>query len=751
MMTPQRAALVRHYVLNRRAIGMALPFAFLLLNGLAHADDAAADAPAEAAAAEPGGLQEVVVTAQKRAQSAISAPLSVTALDASSLESHQVDGLQDIQLVSPGVRNGQTNGVNRLFIRGIGLTSFASGADPSSGFYIDNVYVGRPSFQMNSFFDVDRVEVVRGPQGTLFGRNATGGAVSIFSREPTAEYSGYLDYSTGNYNLNHGAGAISGPLNSSGTLLARVAFDIQDHSGYGHDLAQNRDINNDNEQAARATLEWQPVDYFNWKLTGEYYNAKDSNYFNMSFGSYPGYVLAGLYGPSSPTNPYPNGAVPAGIAVSARNGQDAATSIDGDANIRRAYAATSLLHYDISAAWRLESITGWRNNQRLDLSNSDGTSAGLGQSNYHETSSQVSQEFQLGYHDSKLDGVGGLYYYHEYVTNHVLVPFPQFSTNYIQDGQMPINAYAAFAQATYSVLPELRLTAGGRYSSEKRASTGSFTGIGVPVLPIDQEKRWTAFTPKGGIEYDIVPGTMAYLSVTRGFKSGTFNVGQNNPAIDPEKITAYELGLKSLLLDHRLELTTAAFYYNYTDLQVNKIIGIATLTTNAAAAKNKGIEAAVRARLTDKLTVDANATYLDATFTDFDSINPLFPDQPAQDLSGKLLPGAPKVTTGIGAEYTQPLPNGASLAARGDLSYASRVYFTEFNDPVLSQGGAAKLNASLRYESESGRYSVTAWGKNVTNRLVANNMVLGIALWGYPIYGAIDPPATYGVTLGVKF
>src|ERR1700730_14660156 len=191
-------ALQRTSSFRKRFFALRAAFVFAcassVIPGVVLADQAAG--PATSTTAQSLQLDEIIVTAQKRQQRAIDTPLSVTALDANSLADHQVVGLEDLQFVSPGVRDGQQQGVNRLFIRGIGLTSFASGADPSSGFYVDNVYVGRPSFQMNSFFDVDRVEVVRGPQGTLFGRNATGGAVSIFSREPTPEFGGYLDYST---------------------------------------------------------------------------------------------------------------------------------------------------------------------------------------------------------------------------------------------------------------------------------------------------------------------------------------------------------------------------------------------------------------------------------------------------------------------------------------------------------------------------------------------------------------------------
>jgi iron complex outermembrane receptor protein len=289
-----------------------------------------------------------------------------------------------------------------------------------------------------------------------------------------------------------------------------------------------------------------------------------------------------------------------------------------------------------------------------------------------------------------------------------------------------------------------------------------FTGLFVPQVILDDARRWSSFTPKFGIEYDVADGTMLYASYTKGFKSGTFNVGQENPAVNPEKIESYEAGIKSRLFDNSVDLTAAYFHYKYKNLQVNKIIGIATLTANAAAAKTDGFEIAVNARLTPQFTLSGNFTYLDSTFSDFCSINPVAgnvpnepqctdPLTPGQNLSGNVLPGSPKYAFVAGAQYVVPVGgNGQELTLNADASYQSRIYFSEFKDVQLSQKGVTKVNASLRYDS-GGSWSVSLWGKNIFDRQTAANKVLGIQLWGFPIYGAIDAPATYGATLGLKF
>jgi iron complex outermembrane receptor protein len=702
--------------------------------------------------AQSGQLNEIIVTAQKREQRAIDTPLSVTALDANALADHQVAALADLEFVSPGVRAGEQQGINRLFIRGIGLTSFASGADPSSGFYVDGVYIGRPTEQLSSMYDVQRVEVVRGPQGTLYGRNATGGAVNVITNDPTAEDSGYLDVSFGNYDLHRTQGALSGALNSSGTLLGRVAFDFLNHNGYGEDEAQHHPINDANKQNFRGTLEYKPNDKVDLKLIAEFTHEADNDYYTMAFGADPlgGQVLAGTQGAANPAN----GAVPAGIAVI--GSQNGATALPDITNRRTGEALTAVLSIDLDEAMRFTSITGFRHFQRYNATDSDNTSAGLGNTLYTEWNRQLSQEFQLNYHNSKWDSVGGLYFYYENIKNFVLVPFPQFTNvfgpgkvNYVQHGEMPIAAFAAFAQTTYSIEPDLRVTLGGRFSAEERHSIGFFTGIPPAIQPIDQEKTWRSFTPKAGVEYNINPDTLWYASATNGFKSGTFNVGQINPAIDPEKIWAYETGLKSEFFDHRIEASGALFYYDYKNLQVNKVIGIATETVNAASAKNKGIELEGRAKVTEQFTVDANFTYLKATFSSFDSINPITGHDDVLD--GNMLPGAPKIAAGLGAAYKFPLASGASITARADGEYTSRIYFSEFNDLPTSQDPVTKVNASLKYVSANDKWTATLWGKNVTDRFIAANKLVTIALWGYPIYGSVEPPATYGITLGYKF
>ena len=751
---------------NAKAIAM-------LATGVAAAPMALCAQVAVAQEAGATSYGDIVVTAQRREQSAMKVPVSLTALDNEAMKDRQVSDVKDLQFVAPGIRAGHQQGVTRIFIRGIGLNSFSSGADASIAFYADGVYIGRPTAQASSFFDVERIEVLRGPQAVLYGRNATGGALNVISRAPTREVGGYADFTVGNYDHFELEGAVNAPLSENGDFRARIATHLIDRGGYGRDLTQDHPVNNAKAQSVRGQLQYENGAGTDIRLIAEYHHEHDNNHFTHSFDAYPGYVLQGVAGTTDGFDP-PNEL----IGIVETGDQDAATDLAGKTNRRKGFAVTLNGKFDLTDSLTLNSITGYRYFDRYNASNSDGTSAGLGNTFYNEKSKQISQELLLTWTSGPLDVIAGSTYYHEKIDNYVLVPFYQFwsalgEVNYIQNGNMKIDAFAAYAQATYSILPELRITAGGRWSTEKRDHVVNFTF--TSFADTSKKKRWSDFTPRVGIEFDVGPTSMLYASYTEGFKSGTANIGQVNPIINPETIKAYEVGFKSRLLDNAIELTGAYFHYKYSDLQVNKVIGIATVTANAAAAKVDGFELAATLRPAPGLRFDGSFNYLKGRFSEFFSTNPLIPLGAAdpgfdiwqaanpnitpvfggvggveQNLKGYQLPGAPKYSFTAGAQYDYDFGNGAVLTARGDLAWSSRIHYSEFNELPLSQKSVTKINALLRYDSGS-FWSLSVWGKNLTNEYVKSNELVTIALWGYPRYGSIEPPRTYGATFGLKF
>ncbi|QTH20934.1 TonB-dependent receptor [Rhizorhabdus wittichii] len=705
---------------------------------------------APAADADNIGLEEIVVTAQKRSEKLQDIPVTVTALGAEALERRQVLSVSDLQSIAPGVSVGQHAGYNRLFIRGIGLTSISSGQDPSVSFQVDGVVIGRPSAQLASFFDLERVEVLRGPQGTLYGRNATGGSVNLITRKPTRDLSGYLDLTYGNYDRIQLDGAISGPLDGKGDVRARIAFQKVKHDGYGRNVTLNEDVSDQDSWAVRGILQVDPAANVDITLSADYAREDDHNYPFNGFGPYrsdvpmPGLLLGGTLLPNS---------------------RDVTTEVP-TRNDRTFWGLSGTIGVDLGGGLRFQSITGYRKSRRANINDPETTSyAVFSPTLTAENARQFSQELQLLYTSDRLNGVAGLFYYDESLKAELDLGFPVIgaalgfpAADYHEDGTIDIKAYAAFTQWTYEVVDHLRLTAGVRYSDEKRRSNGTFTifsfmpppNAANVVVPVHVDKSWHALTPKFSIDYKPVENVMLYASATRGFKSGVLLSGNPNPPVNPEYIWSYEAGIKSSFLDNRVQLNAAAFYYDFKDLQVNRIINVSIVTENAAAARVKGAEVELRARPVEGVTLNADATYLDATFRKYSTKHPARPELGLLDLSGNRLANAPKWSLNAGAEFDLPIGVPGRLSARGDVAWTGKVYFTEFNENLLSQDAVATVDASLQYESEDGHWRASLFGKNLTNRKIVANKFIAAQTTGFALNGGFKPPRTYGLRVGYR-
>lgn len=714
---------------------------------------AKAQARSSDAAPEPAvtGLAEIIVTAQKREETLQSTPLAVTALNADALERQQIQSVGDIQFIAPGVSVGQHSGFNRFFIRGIGLSSISAGQDASVSFQVDGVVIGRPFAQLASYFDMERLEVLRGPQGTLYGRNATGGSVNLITRKPTAKPSGYLDVTYGNYDRIQVEGALSGPLDAAGKLRGRLAFQRVKRDGYGRNVTINEDIEDEDRWAVRGTLQFDPTDNVDITLTGDYASEDDHNYVFGSFGPYrddiplPGLLAGGTILPGS---------------------RDITSEVPS-INDREYWGLGATIGVDLSTAWRVQSITGYRKSERFYQADPETTSKPIfSPTQRAEDAEQFSEELQLLYTSDRLNGVFGLFYYDESVAAWMdlrlqgigtLLGFP--AARYWENGDLDVKAYAAFTQWTYEVADGLRLTAGLRYSEEERKSGGTFTifnfrpppnGANVGI-PIAKEGKWDALTPKFGIDYSPSENVMLYASATRGFKSGILTIGTLNPPVNPELIWSYEAGVKSTLLDNRLSVNSAVFYSDFKDLQVNRIEGNSITTLNAASAEIKGVELEIRAKPVPGILLNADVSYLDAKFTEFRTGHPARPEWGMLDLSGNRLPNAPKWSMNAGAEVDIPAGLPGRLSLRADLNWTGKVYFTEFNEDRLSQGSVAWTDASLQYDSEDEHWRASLFVKNLTNEDVKTNVFIAAGTTGFALNGGFKPPRTYGVRIGYRF
>ena len=702
-------------------------------------------------------LEEIVVTATKVAQDIDSTPAAITAITADALGPGGIREIRDLALSVPNLSVGDQFGVNRTFIRGIGMTSIDLGADGAVAFLQDGAMIPRPSHQLAGFYDLEQVEVLRGPQGTLYGRGATAGVVNMVTKKPTEDLDGYATYTLGNYAATTVEGAIGGPIFGD-TVMGRIAGKADKRDGYGTNLATNKPIDNRDAYAVRGSLRFKPSDTLDIVVMGDYFKEDDYNYAFHFFGTtvvpedglahnlLGGQTIFDYYAPRQPDQ---------------RNIVSDADPI----NEREGTAASAIVDWGFAEGWNLRSITAWRDFDRYLLDDLDSSDVDMfGKNNYVEQSESWSQDFTVSGQAVGIDWLMGANYFSESMYGEVKVPLTNLGLifglpadtfnngNYWQKGDVDVEAYGVFLQGRYSFTDSWALTLGARYNYEKREGTGSFIfdAIGVNV-PTDREKSWDKVTPKVLLEYKTPNDGLAYLQFTQGFKSGVINIGSLNEVIDPEFVDAYEIGYKMPFLDGRASLRTAAFYYDYTDLQVGFVNEQSVVQTiNAASAENMGVEIELVARFTEGLTGNFSATWLDATYKEFvtgdyrDNFNQV-------DLSGNNLQNAPEYTARAALDYVHPVTATGSIIASVEAAYQDDVYFTEFNNADAFQEAYTIVNARLGYEGGEGRWNVTGWVRNATDEFVISNNIITAPLYGSVRVGSLLPPRTYGITLGYNF
>ena len=720
---------------------------------------------------------EIVVTATKRGGTLQSTPASISAVSEDKLGAGGIQSIADLAGAIPNLSVGDQFGVNRTFIRGVGMTSIDLGADGAVAFLQDGAMIARPSAQLSGFYDLEQVEVLRGPQGTTYGRGATAGAINLVTKRPTRDLDGYARFTYGNYDNKIFEGAIGGPL-AGERLMARIATKIEKRDGYGENLFTGNDVDNRNAYAVRGSLLARPSEQLEALLTVDHFRERDNNYAFHYFGptNVPEAFLPGVLLGGQTINGF---YAAQGKKADLRN----IYSNEDAINRRNGTGLTGIVTWKPSRL-SIVSTTSYRDFKRFNRDDLDVTEAeAFGQNNYTERSKSFSQEITANYRAGRLEVLGGALYFHEKLDGQVEVPTtnlaayfnvvlgttlpPDLFDNgfYLQDGTVVTDAYGAYLQGTYEIAPRLKLTAGARYNYEKRKGSGAFIfdaqGINIPT---DREKGWSSITPKFLGEYSFPGNTLIYASATKGFKSGVINVGSLNAVINPETVWSYEAGIKGKLFDRLLTYNAAAFYYDYKDLQVGFVNANSIVETrNAASARNFGFEFDTVWRPATNLSISLFGTYLNAKFKEFctayyrdgspgtDPLPRCPSDAALVSLKGNRLPNAPKYSAGLGAEYVMNLGRSGTLNWQGDANYQSEVFFTEFNNSDARQKAFTLFNASLSYKPLSERFSVTAWGRNLTDKYVIANNIVAAPLYGNVRVGSLRPPRTYGVTLGAKF
>lgn len=735
-----------------------------------------APAPAAPAMVDDANTGDIIVTANRQASRLQETPLAVSAINGSLLAERHVTTALDIAAIAPSVQIGTASGQARIAVRGIGYAGIRPGDEGRIAFYVNDVYISRPSAQLGAFFDVDRVEVVRGPQGTLYGRNATGGAISIVTRKPTDTPSGYLDVSVGNYAQIQTEGAISGPITD--TLSARVAFSTLDHDGYGKNLFTGASIEGAKQRSVRASLLWKPADAFDLTVVGDYSVQDDTNIQPHSMGL--GFVTP-----------------PPGQRLD--NSRDVLADTN-PTNYRWAYGISGVANYRFSSDISAKAIVAYRESYfRLNYDN-DATTSPYTLSNIQEPSHQFSAELQLLGKSGRLNWVVGAYYFHENTFSFSRSTFVgnifAGGANYVVQGNhsyatLVTDARAIFAQATYKLTDALSITLGGRYSNEDKSDRNNTNALDLTTpfpapagpgvdegfltlppragFPLNRDANFQSFTPKATIDYKLTRNIFAYATYSKGFKSGGFSVGVLQPAYAPETLDDYEIGLKTQLFDRRVTLNLSGFIYNYSNIQTSSSQSSppGVFTVNSGRARIKGVEAEFTIKPVDGLQFDGSASYLDATFVGgFSTRNPNRPgvasgrgaggcpggvvDPNSYCLDGNRIPFAPEYTLNLGAQYTVRSDVG-SFTLRGEYNRIGTTYYDVFQVSQLSQPAYGVGNLFLNFENTSHRWTAGLFARNVGNVYAVtsasfNSTAAGGLPVGYPI-----APRTFGARVGYKF
>lgn len=726
--------------------------AFVMTLGLSFVQTADGQTTPVTAAGAPDALQEIVVTAQKRSENLEDTPLAVTALTGADLQQRQVLSVESLAESVPNFDFGVYSGNAHLAIRGLGFDSINPGAEARVAYHEDGVYLARPADILGTFFDVDRIEVLRGPQGTLYGRNSTGGSVNVITNDPTSSFDGYYRQSIGNYSTFIEEGAVSGPLTSG--VTGRLAFQVVNHSGYGENLETGNEIDNAKSWSVRGKLKFQLADNFSLLLTADYHREDDSN-----FGFH-------YMGPGNP-NVVPPG-VTLGVPI-AQNSYDIAQAYD-PINKRDIWGVSAVADWKLNDTMSLRSISAYRYSNYQAFSDATGMGDALLPFNQVEKSDSASEELQLTQDAKSYHWIMGLYYFHEYVNSFSQAPvnaalfggsLDTLLQGYWAGGTLSTTASAIFGQGTYDFTSNFSVTLGVRYGYERKGINDGLqfdvARIYSPTNPLDliatQQDSITenSFTPKIIFEYHPADQLMTYLSVSKGYKSGGFDNGAVAPPYGPENVIAYELGLKGQWFDRRLQMNADVFYYDARDLQVSVIVNTAVMTENAARAHAKGAELELDALPAKGWKADLAVGYLDSTYAEFMTADPQRPDLGVQNLSGNKLPQAPEWTVQAGLQYAASFGDRGTLTTRAEDYYVSTTYFTPFDSPVNERPSNNRVNGFITWASPDERWTAQLYGKNLANKKVIAYNTPTSAFSGYPVVGYFQPPRTFGVTVGYHF
>ncbi|AQR63317.1 TonB-dependent receptor [Brevundimonas sp. LM2] len=704
---------------------------------------------------EQTALDDVVVTARRRDEQLKDVPVAVSALSSEQLERTGATDITALQQQTPNATVQIARGSNSTlisFIRGVGQQDPLWGFEPGVGLYIDDVYVARPQGAVLDIFDIDRIEVLRGPQGTLYGRNTIGGAIKYVTKrlgdEPTILMRGTI----GSYNQAEGLVSASTPLGE--TLAGGFAFAKYDRDGYGTNLFTGADHYDKDVTAFRASAEWTPSDQLFVRLA--YDRVVDDS--NPRHGHREVNSTTGGFTP------------PADI-------YDTNAGVRGDQSVET--EGTSLTaEYVVNDMLTLKSISAWRSGDTATVIDFDQTPQPFLDVPALYADEQFTQELQALFQGDNWSGVAGLYYMDSESSGVFDTIAGNLGVSIAAAGYVNTKSVSAFADFSYDFSDRLHASIGGRYTrDDKDAGVQRFFYLGATRSPLTggaarpilqtrtnyvAEETFEKFTPRASLSYDFSEDLTGYASVGQGFKSGGWDmrgdaslVPQTVDGYDPETVTTYEIGLKGSAFARTLSFASAAFYSDYKDQQITTqqvatapATGIASVVDNAGASTIYGFEFEGRAILTDSLSSNVSIGYLK---NEFDEFITLVTGTPV-DLSGSREPqNSPEWSAFWGVTWSGPVAGG-DLSITPSLSYRSDYHLFDAPDPILDQDAYTLVDVAAIWTAPSGHYQVGLYGKNLTDeQYKVGGYNFAGASFNNSISAFYGPPRTYSAQLTVRY
>jgi iron complex outermembrane receptor protein len=714
---------------------------------------------AEQAAPDAGneGLIEIIVTAQRRQENLQDSSLAINVVSGDEIARAGITDARELNRVAPGVQVGQVGSFTQVYVRGVGTSSSNQFGDPTVTFNQDGVVIDRPNMIGPLFYDIARVEVLKGPQGTLYGRNATGGAVNIITQAPTQDFGGFVSGQYGNYQNYGVSGAINLP--ASETLALRASTQIQGRESYlrgGYPAGSGyRDTRS---EAGRLQALWRPNDDVSLRLIGE-----------ASHEQGPGDNFV-LLNPNEPNSDKWLGAANpvANAVISAAAPLQILLRSDDNKLERDLWNIGAELNWDLGFA-TLTVLPAYRHLETESVSYDGGL-----QLNYEETSKQSSVETRLAHDSGTLKWLLGAFYFDNDRDVYNMIDSNPLSQRSLQVfPTIGSESYALFADGTVSLAERLRLIGGVRYTDERKTVQGVRTDLDATPTNnflLNNDRKFNEVTWRAGLEFDVALDSMAYATVATGFKSGGFYTAVSpGNEFEAEHLTAYTLGIRNRFLDNSLQVNLESFYWKYKDNQQSAIGfdgqgNIAFVTRNAGDATLYGLSADIVARVTRDDTLSLNTEYNHTRYDRFTypvpsffntattgcDVGPVSGGRRTVDCSGFPLPRAPEYSARGSYEHVFEFGSGAMVTFNASGNYQSSKYLTVDYLPAGRAEGTFTADVDLSFAPSDERFSITAFVHNATNEAVytggsEHQQIANV------FFATINPPRTYGVRAQMNF